>query len=103
MTLPAAALSSLPSIYQTLAIPTLINSTKGASASIFDFGIASPTGANLPSSEGLLGANATSSNLHLSMTVHTGDGLILGNMLYNLANTLNGGQSSSFLYLLDLL
>jgi hypothetical protein len=39
----------------------------------------------------------------LGLSAHTGDGLILGNMLYNVANLLNPNSSSNFLYLLDLL
>jgi len=51
----------------------------------------------------VLGLEGTTSTIHLGLTAHTGEGLVLGNMLYNVSNLLNGGSSSNFLYLLDLL
>jgi hypothetical protein len=63
----------------------------------------SPTGTNPPTSAGVLGLNGATSSIHLGMSSRTGDGLILGNMLYNVSNLLNPGSSSNFLYLLDLL
>lgn len=95
-----SALASLPSAYQTLASPTLINPTAGATGSIFDMNIGSST--STPTSTTLLGTGMTTTNAHLGMTAHTGDGLILGNMLYNVSNLLNAG-SSNYLYLLPLL
>ncbi|HSV16127.1 MAG TPA: VCBS repeat-containing protein, partial [Tepidisphaeraceae bacterium] len=99
LTLSASALSSLAPAYQTLASPTLINPTAGATASIIDLGNAA-TGTNLPSSATMLGLAGLTSNIHLTLTARTGDGLVLGNMLYNLANLLNGGTSPGVLYLL---
>ena len=103
LSLPASVLTALPPPYQTLATPTLINPAAGATTSILDLGLGSATGTNLPTSAGVLGLNGTTSNIHLSLGARTGDGQILGNMLYNVANLLNAGPSSNFLYLLDLL
>src|SRR4029079_13490176 len=46
LTLSSSAIASLPSVYQTLANPTLINSTPGANTSFFDWNIGSATGTN---------------------------------------------------------
>ena len=102
LVLPAGVLASLPSAYQTLANPTLINPTSGATTSILDLGLASPDAASRTATD-VLGLTQTTSNLHLQLTARTGDGLILGNMLFNLASLLNPGSSSSYLYLLPLL
>jgi hypothetical protein len=102
LTLSAGAIAALPVAYQTLANPTLINKTPGATASILDVGITSASGTNPPTSAGLLGLAGTSSGIHVVMTARTGDGQVLGNMLYNVANLLNSG-SSNFVYLLGLL
>ncbi|MEA2711038.1 MAG: hypothetical protein QOF78_3639 [Phycisphaerales bacterium] len=103
LSLPASVLTALPPAYQTLANPTLINPAAGATMSFLDLGIMSPTGTNPPTSAGVLGLNGATSSIHLGMSSRTGDGLILGNMLYNVSNLLNPGSSSNFLYLLDLL
>jgi hypothetical protein len=102
LTIPSSALASLPGAYQTIASPTLITPTAGATGSIFDFGILSSNGSPTPTSVSVLGAISTSSGAHVGLTAHTGDGLILGNMLYNTSNLLNAG-SSNYLYLLNLL
>jgi hypothetical protein len=104
LTLSASALGSLPPVYQTLANPTLVNPMPGAQGSILDLGIASASGANPPTSTGSLGLGGTTSSIALGLTARTGDGLVLGNMLYNVANLLNPGSSSAnYLYLLQLL
>ena len=56
-----------------------------------------------PTHESLLGLNGTTSGAHTILTAHTGDGLVLGNMLYNVSNLLNAGAGSNYLYLLNLL
>ena len=43
LTLPPSAIASLPSAYQTLANPTLINPVAGATMSFLDLGIGSAT------------------------------------------------------------
>jgi hypothetical protein len=104
LTLPASALASLPPVYQTLANPTLVNPAKGATASILDLAVASASGANPPTSAGSLGLAGTTSSIAVGLTARTGDGLALGNMLYNVANLLNSGSSSpNYLYLLQLI
>jgi hypothetical protein len=101
LVLPSSVVSSLPSAYQTLALPTLINPVAGATNSIFDLNLASSS--TTPSSAGVLGVTGMTTNIHLGLTAQTGDGQILGNMLYNVSNLLNAGTSSNFLYLLPLL
>jgi hypothetical protein len=104
MTLPAAALDALPSVFQTLASPTLTNPTAGATASILDLGLAAANGTARRTGAGLLGAAGTTSSVHVQLSAQTGDGQVLGNILYNVANLLNSGSSSSdYLLLLDLL
>jgi hypothetical protein len=101
--LPSSAVSALPSVYQTLASPTLINPTPGATAPILDWNFASASGPNPPTRATSLGLGGTTSSLDFALASHTGDGQILGNLLYNTANLLNPGSSSSYLYLLQLL
>jgi hypothetical protein len=104
ISLPAGVVASLPPAYQTLADPTLINPAKGATASIFDLAIASASGATPPTAAGSLGLNGRFGGIGVGLTARTGDGLLLGNVLYNVANLLNPGASSpNYLYLLQLL
>lgn len=52
----------------------------------------------------LLGLNLTIGHIDLELSAHTGQGLILGNLLYNVSNLLNSGSSlSTLLHLLALL
>ena len=103
LTLPADVLSTLSPALQTLAGASLITATPGATASILDLAIATSDG-TAPVNLNLLGVNVTTSNINLTLAAHTGDGLILGNLLYNVSNLLNsGGQSGSLLSLLSLL
>src|SRR5437016_4961965 len=79
--LPPSALASLPAVYQTLALPTLITPTAGATTSILDLGLTNGTVASPPTSAGSLGLAGTTSGVHLALTARTGEGLILGNIL----------------------
>jgi hypothetical protein len=103
LTLGAGVIGTMPPVLQNLATPTLITSTLGATASILDLNMGSPVGTAPPTSAGVMGLSATSSPLHLQLSAQTGEGNILGNILYNVANLLNpGSPSSNFLYLLEL-
>ena len=51
----------------------------------------------------LLGLTVTTSNIQAQLIAQTGDGQILGNLLYNVANLLNPGGSLSLLTILNLL
>jgi len=84
LTLPASAISSLPPALQTLAQPNLIPHAAVASATIFDL-----VGGSLPVGMDVLGLGTTSTRVDLKLSAVPGDGQILGNLLYNLANLTN--------------
>jgi hypothetical protein len=42
----------------------------------------------------------TTSDINAHLSAQTGDGLILGNLLFNVANLLNPDQTAALLYLL---
>jgi hypothetical protein len=42
----------------------------------------------------------TTSDVHAELWAQTGDGQVLGNLLYNAANLLNSGNTMSLLFLL---
>jgi hypothetical protein len=49
----------------------------------------------------LMGLQVTTSNVRAQLKAKTGDGQILGNLLYNLSNLLNRNNSSTLLLLLS--
>jgi hypothetical protein len=102
LTLPANALSSLSQVLQTLALPNLIN-TSGQSATtpILNLAIASTDGTTPPVDVDLLGLLVTTSNIQVQLLAQTGNGEVLGNLLYNVANLLNPGGSASLLGILN--
>jgi hypothetical protein len=101
LTLPAGALGALPDVLQTLADPTLLTSSTKATATILNVVIASPNGSSAPPVDvKLLGLEVTTSNITAKLLAQTGDGQILGNLLYNVANLLNPGESTTLLLLL---
>jgi hypothetical protein len=99
LVLPTDILSLLPSVLQTLASPILVTPTPGATAEILDLVISSDT-AGPPVDVDLLGLHISTSNIDASLLAQTGDGQILGNLLYNAANLLNPGGSTTLLSLL---
>ena len=103
LTLPADVLGTLSPALQTLALSDLITATPGATTTILDLVIASSDGTSPPVSLDLLGVLVTTSNIDVELSAHTGEGLILGNLLYNVANLLNSGSASGLLLLLALL
>lgn len=103
LTLPADVLSTLSPALQQLALPDLISATPGATTTILDLVVASSDGSTPPVSLDLLGLLVTTSNVDVELSARTGDGLILGNLLYNVANLLNSGSSASTLLALLLL
>lgn len=100
LTLPANVLSSLPTVLQTLALPNLIAPTGGASAPILDLVIAAQNGNTPPVIVDLLGVHVTTSDINALLSAQAGDGLILGNLLFNVANLLNPNGSAALLFLL---
>jgi hypothetical protein len=101
LTLPTGALSSLPAALQSLASPTLTNATPGATTPILDLMIDSTNGTSPPVNVNLLGLDITTSNIDAHLSAKTGNGLILGNLLYNLANLANPGGPAGLLGLLN--
>jgi hypothetical protein len=100
LVLPTDAISALPTVLQTLASPTLITPTTGARTQILNLVIASNTNSGPPVDVDLLGLSISTSNIRAELWAQTGDGQILGNLLYNTANLLNPGGSTTLLLLL---
>ncbi|MBV9126241.1 MAG: hypothetical protein JO112_23065, partial [Planctomycetes bacterium] len=48
----------------------------------------------------LLGLDVTTSNITAQLLAQTGNGQILGNLLYNIANLLNPNETTTLLFLL---
>jgi hypothetical protein len=104
LTLPADVLSTLSSALQQLALPNLVTATPGATATVLDLLLASSDGTTPPVSLDLLGVHVTTSDVKATLSAKTGDGLVLGNLLYNVSNLLNSGSlAGSLLSLLGLL
>jgi len=102
--LPANALDSLTQVLQTLALPDLVNTTGApATAPILNLTIASADGTSPPVNVDLLGLKITTSNIQAQLLAQTGDGQILGNLLYNVAHLLDPGGSLSLLGILGAL
>lgn len=99
LTLPANALSTLDPVLQQLALPNLINATGTASAPILNLDIAANN--NTPVDVNLLGLGVTTSNINAQLVAQTGQGQVLGNLVYNVANLLNPGGSLSLLTILN--
>jgi len=97
LVLPPDALNSLSQVLQTLALPNLVNTTGTATAPILNLTIASTDGTSPPVNVNLLGLVVTTSNIQAQLLAQTGDGQILGNLLYNVANLLNPGGSLNLL------
>src|SRR5436190_22984726 len=102
LTISSALVGALPPALQTLLDPVLV-APAGSSAPILDLVIASQDGTSPPVDVNLLGLVVTTSNIDAHLSATTGDGQILGNLLYNLANLANPGRSSGLLALLNAL
>lgn len=100
LVLPGNVLDGLPSVLQTLALPTLIAPSAGATTEILNLVISSSTSSGPPVDVNLLGLQVTTSNITAQLLAQTGDGQVLGNLLYNAANLLNPGGASTLLFLL---
>ncbi len=99
LVVPQPALDVLPPVIQTLLSPVLLTPTPGATTQILNLLIASPDNTP-PVQADLLGLVVTTSNIDAQLWATTGDGQVLGNLLYNVANLLNQGNTSSLLFLL---
>jgi hypothetical protein len=100
LVLPSSAIDSLPDVLQTLINPTLIATNSGARAKIVDLLIASNSSSGSPVDVNLLGLNVTTSDIHAELFAETGDGQVLGNLLFNTANLLNPNGLTSLLEVL---
>lgn len=99
LTVPTSAVTSLSPVLQQLTSPTLVTSTVPSTAPILNLAIASPSGGT-PVNVDLLGLQITTSNIQAQILAQTGNGQILGNLLYNLANLLNPGGVAGLLPIL---
>ncbi len=100
LTLSQEVIGALPTAVQTLLNPVLIAAEPGAEAQILDLVIASPDGTTPPVRADLLGLVVTTSDIDAELWARTGDGQILGNLLYNVAHLLDQGNAVSLLLLL---
>jgi hypothetical protein len=100
LTLPTNAVAGLTQTLQTLALPNLVNATGTATTPILNLAIASTDGTTPPVDVNLLGLKVTTSNIQAQLTATTGDGQILGNLLYNASHLLDPGGSLSLLGIL---
>jgi hypothetical protein len=99
LSLSQAVVGALPAVLQTLLSPVLISPTPGAVAPVLDLVVASPDDTP-PVRADLLGLVVTTSDVHAELLAQTGDGQILGNLLYNAAHLLDEGNAVSLLLLL---
>jgi hypothetical protein len=83
-----------------LGLPALIAPAAGATTEILDLTIATQTGAGAPVEVELLGLNVTTSNIDAQILAETGEGQVLGNLLFNVANLLNPDGTATLLLLL---
>jgi len=101
LTLSPSALSALPQVLQTLLDPLLISATPGVSVPILDLVIATPDGTTPPVRADLLGLVVTTSDINAQLSATTGDGQVLGNLLFNVAHLLDEGNTTTLLLLLE--
>ena len=100
LTLSQGVVDALPPVIQTLLSPVLISQTPGSTANILDLVIKSPDGTTPPVQADLLGLVVTTSDINAKLAAQTGDGQILGNLLYNVSHLLDPGNAVSLLFLL---
>jgi hypothetical protein len=95
LSISSSALSSLSPTLQELTSPTLINTSGGAVSPlpVLNLSIASNNGTP-PVDVNLLGVVVTTSNIDVQLLAQPGQGLILGNLLYNASHLLDGGLLS---------
>jgi hypothetical protein len=100
LVLPAGAVEGLSQVLQTLALPDLVTSEPGATVPVLNLVIASPDGDTPPVDVDLLGLKITTSNIRAQLIATTGEGQVLGNLLYNVAHLLDPGGRLSLLNIL---
>ena len=100
LTLASGALGSLDQLIQNLALPTLVTPTAPATVPVLNLTIASTDGTSPPVDVNLLGLEITTSDIHATLTATTGDGQVLGNLVYNVSHLLDPGGSLNLLGIL---
>jgi len=100
LTLAPGAINLLDQVIQDLSLPTLVNTTTPATADILNLIIASTDGTTPPVDVKLLGLEITTSNIQAKLTATTGDGQVLGNLLYNVSHLLDPGGALNLLGIL---
>jgi hypothetical protein len=101
LTLSQATLDALPPVLKTLLDPLLISATPGATVPLLDLIIDSQDGSTPPVQADLLGLVVTTSDINAHLSAVTGDGQVLGNLLFNVAHLLDQGNTTSLLFLLE--
>jgi hypothetical protein len=100
LTVSQTTIDALPEVIQTLLSPVLISPTPGATAPILNLVIAS-SDETPPVQADLLGLVVTTSDIDAELLAQTGDGDILGNLLFNVSHLLDQGNAASLLLLLS--
>ncbi len=100
LVLPAGAVEGLSDVLQMLALPDLVTAEPGATAPVLNLVIASPDGNTPPVDVDLLGLKITTSNIRAQLLATTGEGQVLGNLVYNVAHLLDPGGSLNLLTIL---
>jgi hypothetical protein len=103
LSLPANVLGTLSQTLQTLALPNLVNTTGApASTPVLNLDIASAAGSTAPPIDvDLLGLVVTTSDVHARLVAQTGNGQILGNLVYNVSHLLDPGGAVGLVTLLQ--
>jgi hypothetical protein len=97
LTLQPGAIDSLAPVLGYLTSFDLVTAAPGASVPVLDLSIASTDGTTPPVDVNLLGLNITTSNVNATLTATTGDGQVLGNLVYNVSHLLDPGGSLNLL------
>lgn len=99
--LSEGALGGLSDILQTLASPFLVlpEGTAGITP-VLDLAIVSPDGTTPPVDVDLLGLKITTSDVRAQLLARTGEGQVLGNLVYNVAHLLDPGGELNLLTIL---
>jgi hypothetical protein len=98
LVLPDGAVDALAPVLQTLSLPTLVTPTAPATSPVLDLEIAAPNGP--PVDLDLLGLRVTTSDIRVRLDATTGDGQILGNLVYNVSHLLDPGGTLNLLTIL---
>jgi hypothetical protein len=78
-----------------------VTPTTPATAAVLDLEIAAPDGP--PIDLDLLGVHVTTSDIRVRLDATTGEGQVLGNLVYNVAHLLDPGGSLNLLTILNAL